>query len=177
MSLMPKSYRREILIFLTFWILIAVLLFSFFRRHYQKNYSEGLYEALLTTVSTSRPLVSDPCLYSIFGDPPTAESNFAKVFLFCGQEERSANSFHLVVLKHDSYADMLTELGRINSFRVTFPIPGRVGLGDDQKQTDTSWKCFSDHERITDFSQKVKRKARIECFFNYSDSQIQKLYE
>jgi len=168
---------RNTLIYLAGWTLLAIILAFFLRNRFKSLYSENGYERLLLTVSKSRPLVADPCTYSIYGDPPTADGNFAKIFLYCNQSEKSANSFHLGVLRIDSYKEMLMELGRINSFRVEVVDKDKVILGSDIKQTATSWKCYSDHIRINDFEMGVKKKARVECFFNYSEKQIQKLYE
>ena len=156
---------------------MAVVFFVFVRLRRDRLYSDELYESLLTTVSRTRPLVDDPCLYSISGDPVAAGDNFAKVFLFCNKNEKTANSFYLGVLKNDSYNDLLTELGRINSFKVEFDGKDKVRLGSDEKMVDTSWKCFSDHERITDFSESVKKRSRVECFFNYTDTEIKGIYE
>ena len=168
---------REGLMYLIYWSVFALVFFVSVKTRATTLYSNELYETLLTKVARSRPLVADPCLYSIYGDPPTAEGNFVKIFLYCNKMENSTNSFHLGVLRRDTYRDLFTELGRINSFAVDFVDNGKIRLGNDAKQTDSSWKCFSDHERITDFSQTIRKRTRIECFFNYSDRDIQKMYE
>ena len=171
-----KNFRK-LLIYVICWTITAVVFFVFVRLRRDRLYSDELYESLLTTVSRTRPMVDDPCLYSISGDPVAAGDNFAKVFLFCNKNEMTANSFYLGVLRNDSYRDMLTELGRINSFGVEFVGKDKVKLGNDKRLSDPSWKCFSDHERIPDFSESVKKRSRVECFFNYTDTEIKGIYE
>lgn len=173
---MPKTGRkflRNILIYLTVWGLLTGLMFDFLRWHYGRNFSEALYEEMLMATSARRPLVASPCLYAIYGDPATAEENFSRVYFYCSKGERATNSVDLQVLREKSYRALLTELARINGFKVSFPNESEVVLGELGGLT---WECYVDGKKITDFSATIQPKATVECFYGYSVSDIKEHY-
>lgn len=174
---MPKTGRkflRNILIYLSIWGLLTGLMFVFLRWHYKRNFSEVLYEEMLITTSARRPLVASPCLYAIYGDPATAEENFSRVYFYCSKGERATNSVDLQVLREKTYRSLLTELARINGFRISFPKSSEVVLGE---LGDAKWQCFVDGKKIDDFSAAIQPKATVECFYDYSAEMIRTHYE
>jgi len=149
-------------------------MYFFLKWHYRNRFSEALYEEMLTTTSDRRPLVDSPCLYSIYGDPAAAEGNFSRVYFYCAKEGRATNSVDLQVLREKTYKALLTELARINGFRISFPGDGEVILGD---LGDKKWQCFVDGKKIMNFGSMIQPKATVECFYDYSAQEIRTHYE
>ena len=165
MSKEARIFLPKILWYIATWTVVAVFLFVFLRYRYHKLYSAEKYEALITSVSKRRIPAADPCQYSIFGDPITSEGIFAKVIFYCDKKTVAVNSLDLTVLPSDSYTALLAETGRINGFSVE-PMLG----------SESGWKCFDDHIRISDFGVKIKVRSKVECFDNYSEAEIKAFY-
>ena len=164
MSKEARVFLAQILWYSAIWLVVAGALFFLLRYRRSTLYSKEKYEALLTTVSEKRQKATDPCQFFIAGDPPNAEGNFAKAIFYCGKEHKAVNTLDLSVLATPNYRELIREVGRIN------------GFSTEEIVKDGSWKCFDDHERILDFSDKIKLKSRVECFYNFTDGEIKTLY-
>ncbi len=166
MSNETEEYLRQILWYTAIWSIIAVSLFIFLRWRNSRLYTRERYEYLITTVSDWRQKAADPCQFSIFGDPVTSEGIFARVTFYCGKNKVANNSMDLTVLSENNYAALLRETARINGFSAEEMINTKDG----------SWKCFDDHDRINNLLEKVKVRSRVECFYDYSETEIRDFY-
>lgn len=164
MSKEARQFLPQILWYIAIWLVAAVLLFFGLRYRWHQLYSDSKYEELVSAVSTSRRAAVDPCQFYIFGDPVTSGNNFAKAIFYCDKQRRAVNTLDLSVLAMPNYRELLREVGRIN------------GFSTDEIIKEDHWKCFDDHERILNFSDKIKLKSRVECFFDYTDAEIRTLY-
>jgi len=164
MSKEARVFLPQILWYSAIWLVVASALFLILRYRRSRLYSKEKYEALIVTISDKRQKATDPCQFFIAGDPPNAEGNFAKAIFYCDKQRKAVSTLDLSVLTTPDYRSMLEEVGRIN------------GFSTEEIVKDGSWKCFDDHERILDFSDKIKLKSRVECFFNFSDGEIKTLY-
>ena len=164
MSKEARQFLPQILWYIAIWSVIASALFFLLRYRRSVLFSQEKYEALLTTVSGKRQKAADPCQFFIAGDPVTSGNNFAKVIFYCDEERKAVNSLDLSVLTTANYRELLREVGRINGFPT------------DEMVEEGPWKCFADHERITNFFDKIKLKSRVECFFDFTDGKIRTLY-
>lgn len=164
MSKEARVFLPQILWYSAIWVVIASALFFLLRYRRSTLYSKEKYEILLTAVSERRQKVADPCQFFIAGDPPNAESNFAKAIFYCDKKHKAVNTLDLSVLATGNYRELIREVGRIN------------GFSTDEIIKEGPWKCFDDHERILNFSDKIKLKSRVECFFNFTDGEIRTLY-
>src|SRR3990167_1556510 len=153
MSKEARVFLPQILWYSAIWLVVASSLFLILRYRRSRLYSKEKYEALIVTISEKRQKATDPCQFFIAGDPPNAEGNFAKAIFYCDKQRKAVSTLDLSVLTTTDYRSMLEEVVK-----------------------DGSWKCFDDHERILDFSDKIKLKSRVECFFNFSDGEIKTLY-
>ncbi len=164
MSKEARDFFPQILWYISIWVVATSALFFLLRYRQSILFSEEKYESLITTVSGKRQKAGDPCQFFIAGDPPNAEGNFAKAIFYCDKEHRAVNTLDLSVLTTPNYRELIREVGRIN------------GFSTNEIVKDGSWKCFDDHERILDFSDKIKLKSRVECFFNFSDGEVKTFY-
>jgi len=164
MSKEARVFLAQILWYSAIWLVAVGAIFLLLRYRRSRLYSREKYEALVMTVSEKRSKAADPCQFFIAGDPPNAEGNFAKVIFYCDKQRRAVNSFDLSVLATPNYRELVREVGRIN------------GFSTEEIVKDGSWKCFADHERISNFLDKIKLKSRVECFFNFTDGEIKTLY-
>jgi len=164
MSKEARVFLPQILWYSAIWLVVASALFLILRYRRSRLYSKEKYEALIVTISEKRQKATDPCQFFIAGDPPNAEGNFAKAIFYCDKEHKAVNTLDLSVLATGNYRELIREVGRINGFSSAEIVEGN------------QWKCFDDHERVLNFSDKIKLKSRVECFFNFSDGEIKTLY-
>lgn len=164
MSKEARWFLPQILWYIAIWLAAASLLFFILRYRQSVLFSKEKYETLITAVSERRQKAVDPCQFFIWGDPPNAEGGFAKVIFYCDKQRRAVNSLDLSIMATPNYRELIREVGRINGFPADVIIEGG------------SWKCFADHERIVNFSDEIKLRVRVECFFNFTDAEIKTLY-
>lgn len=151
--------------FLTFYLLIYVVvasgLYWGLKTYSQKKFSPEKLRVMMNTVSKYRDTTTDPCKYSIFGDPATSQGDYAKVFINCSADKKVTNSIDLRAVGDKTIGGVIKEIGRINGFEVKIA-SGNLYLGDDTK----NWSCYENQKRIQDFGRAIEQKATVECFLS-----------
>ena len=125
----------------------------------------------MTTVSKMRDITGDPCLYSILGDPVSTGDMYAKLNIYCPNKKHSNNSIDLRAVKGNSIIDSISEVGRVNGFKVSYNSVLELGDMKDNGGINT-WNCFIDKEKILNFNSPIKKSSIIECFYGMSKEEI-----
>ncbi len=155
------------------FLIMFLGLFFFIMSYSKSKFVESELENAMTSVSISREITGDPCLYSILGDPLYAKDMYAKLNIYCsGDNKQSKNSVDLNAVNGDSIYDLFREVGRVNGFKVTLN-NNNIELGE-LKNTGgiNNWNCYYGLERILDFNEKLKKSSSISCFYGLTDAQI-----
>lgn len=166
-----KLFRKIGILYLCFFVFCIGLVLLL--RHYSgTKYSESDMVAAMTATSRMRDITGDPCLYSILGDPISAEDMYAKVNIYCPGGKHSNNSIDLRVVKGNSVFDLFKEVGRINGFIVSYD-KKIFELGDMKSKGDiNTWNCFIGTEKISDFDKPVNKSSTVECFYGMTTKEI-----
>ena len=168
---------KPLVIYLTLILSLAIGLYLFLVEYSKINYSDEKKEQLLTTPSKFRINTQNPCTHSIYGDPDGVEEDYVKINLYCSKDSSSTNTLALKGISPDNYLGALYLLANVNIFEAGI-IPQRIDKLGNLVSENNEWRCFTGIDtQINDFSEKLKPKDTITCFYKFSENDIRKHYE
>ena len=116
----------------------------------QRNFFRAGLERAMLTPAAGREIDEDPCKFETAGDPVVPDRRSVKIWLTCG-DKLTINTLAWGVVRKSTAEGFLSELGRVNGFRV-----GETG----------NWECKVNGGKVTDWSQKIVGGDKIECVKN-----------
>lgn len=155
--------RRLAIFTVAFYMLLGVAL-GVLKARESKAFTQERLEYLLETPSGMRDVTSDPCAYSIMGDPVRNDDEFSyvKVVLDCGDSE-ALNTMQLNILDDTSVIGVLRELGRVLGFEVALGDDlqlGELGQGGEQR-----WRCGYGVDEFVDWTEEIRENSTLTCVF------------
>jgi hypothetical protein len=164
-----RATIKPITVYLVSFYVLALPLLAILKHHYYKNFSRQKVEEMLTRTSKFRDKTSDPCFYSIFGDPVNSGNSYLKISLYCGNRKKSINTLSLEAIKDKTVRGAIRELGRVNGFDVLIKNNKIISLGKLQSSDHKKWYCFIDGKIIKDTGLQAPKGKTLECFWESND--------
>lgn len=159
-----KLFKKIGFLYLCAFVVFGAMFFLL-RANFSNKFSEDKMNKTMTNVSSLRDITGDPCKYSILGDPMAAGEKYAKVNIICPDETHSNNSIDLQVLDQGRVIDLLSEVGRVNGFKVEHQ-DGLIQLGELRNIGGNNvWSCFVGTRKISDFEETVQNSSTVDCFY------------
>lgn len=169
MGMTTEKAKRILGRYLIVYVVITAGLFGATKWYKERMYDEGKIREMVFATSSLRDKTDDPCKYSILGDPILAKDEYVKVHLYCSMDAESLNSLDLRAIADRSAGGIIRELGRINGFEIEYSKDSiRIG-----KYGDNKWRCLENELPITDYGKIIRQKMTINCFYNFSQEQIE----
>jgi len=138
--------RTEIFRLLAIYLTISILIYGITSVSKRRFSSEWL-TRVTTESGKSKQMTTDPCAYSITGDPD-AGNDFVRLIIHCQDGKSGLSTFDTKAMRIETVEDLLREFQRING--VTAEIK--------------SYKCNQDSAPRT-ITSKITFPTTIECFY------------
>lgn len=136
--------KKEILKLLGVYFIISVLIFGVTKAS-KKRFSQELLTKLTLASGKSKQLTTDPCAYSIAGDP-NAGASYIRLIIHCRDGGRSLSTFDANAINGGTLEAVISEFHRIN------------GVSAESKR----YRCKKDSAAIK-LTDSISAPTTIEC--------------